>query len=74
MLNCVFIGLNFQGCSIQIHSGGKSCSFSFDGIELRCRPTSSPKEIEIYGSLSIPTHVGHYLYVSSLLGTDCYLL
>lgn len=74
MLNSVFTGLRFQGCSTPTHSRGQTHSFSFEGLELKCQPTLSPKEIKIYGSLSISAHVGHYLKVSWLVSADCYLL
>lgn len=47
---------------------------SFHSLELKCRPTFSPGEIEIYGPLSVSTHASHYLKVPLFLGTDRYLL
>lgn len=47
---------------------------SSHGLELKCHPTFSPREIEIYGPLSISTHASHYLKVPLFLGADRYLL
>lgn len=49
VLNSIFIGLYFQGCSTQIHSRGKSHSFTSDGLELKCAQHFLPKKLRFMG-------------------------
>lgn len=70
-LNSVSVGSYFQGCSTQIHGRGKSCSFSFNDLELKCHPSFSQRNWDLWVTVNINTC---WPLFESLLGPRDWLL